>query len=137
MPPKGKKGQDKGKVGEEDREDPLQAVVCTYTGSHMYNANNLRFLRIPSRHASAPSHLSARESGFQTCLSCIVLTSMQCLLPLANTPLIEYTFEFLANAGVEEIFVYCGAHRQQVENYINRSKWSAQSSPFSKLELIQ
>ena len=66
-----------------------------------------------------------------------VLTSRQCLLPLANTPLIEYTFEFLANAGVEEIFVYCGAHRQQVEDYINRSKWSAQSSPFSKLELIQ
>jgi translation initiation factor eIF-2B subunit epsilon len=40
------------------------------------------------------------------------------LLPLANTPLIEYTFEFLANAGVEEIFVYCGAHRAQVEDYI-------------------
>lgn len=66
-----------------------------------------------------------------------MLTARQCLLPLANTPLIEYTFEFLANAGVEEIFVYCGAHRQQVEDYINRSKWAAQSSPFSKLELIQ
>lgn len=59
------------------------------------------------------------------------------MLPLANTPLIEYTFEFLANAGVEEVFVYCGAHREQVEEYITRSKWSAQSSPFSKLELIQ
>jgi translation initiation factor eIF-2B subunit epsilon len=40
------------------------------------------------------------------------------LLPLANTPLIEYTFEFLANAGVEEVFVYCGAHKGQVEDYI-------------------
>lgn len=59
------------------------------------------------------------------------------MLPLANTPLIEYTFEFLANAGVEEIFVYCGAHRSQVEEYITKSKWDAQSSPFSKLELIQ
>jgi translation initiation factor eIF-2B subunit epsilon len=59
------------------------------------------------------------------------------LLPLANTPLIEYTFEFLANAGVEEIFVYCGAHRGQVEAYIKKSKWAAQSSPFSRLELIQ
>ena len=59
------------------------------------------------------------------------------MLPLANTPLIEYTFEFLANAGVEEVFVYCGAHREQVEDYISRSKWSAQSSPFSRLELIQ
>lgn len=60
------------------------------------------------------------------------------MLPLANTPLIEYTFEFLANAGVEEIFVYCGAHKDQVEEYISRSKWSSKrSSPFSKLELIQ
>lgn len=33
--------------------------------------------------------------------------------------------------------MYCGAHREQVEEYIARSKWSAQSSPFSKLELIQ
>jgi len=59
------------------------------------------------------------------------------LLPLANTPLIEYTFEFLANAGVDEVFVYCGAHKEQVEEYITKSKWAAQSSPFSRLELIQ
>lgn len=61
----------------------------------------------------------------------------QCLLPLANTPLIEYTFEFLANAGVDEVFVYCGAHRDLVEDYVKKSKWSSRSSPFSKLELIQ
>jgi len=46
------------------------------------------------------------------------------LLPLANTPLIEYTFEFLANAGVEEIFVYCGAHKGQVEEYIRYDLFS-------------
>jgi hypothetical protein len=28
MPPKGKKVQDKGKSGEEERDEPLQAVVC-------------------------------------------------------------------------------------------------------------
>lgn len=43
---------------------------------------------------------------------------IQCLLPLANTPLIEYTFEFLANAGVEEVFLYGGAHSDQLEKYI-------------------
>jgi len=32
--------------------------------------------------------------------------------------LIEYTFEFLANAGVEEVFLYAGAHSDQVEKYI-------------------
>jgi translation initiation factor eIF-2B subunit epsilon len=33
--------------------------------------------------------------------------------------------------------VYCGAHRKQVEEYITTSKWATQSSPFSRLELIQ
>lgn len=40
------------------------------------------------------------------------------MLPLANTPLIEYTFEFLANAGVEDVFLYGGAHSDQLEKYI-------------------
>ncbi|KAF2853780.1 translation initiation factor-like protein eif-2b epsilon subunit [Plenodomus tracheiphilus IPT5] len=105
MPPKGKKGQDKGKSGEEERDEPLQAVILA--------------------------------DPFETRFNPFTLEHPRCLLPLANTPLIEYTFEFLANAGVEEVFVYCGAHREQVEEYITHSKWSAQSSPFSKLELIQ
>lgn len=33
--------------------------------------------------------------------------------------------------------MYCGAHRNQVEEYITTSKWATQSSPFSRLELIQ
>lgn len=39
-------------------------------------------------------------------------------MPLANTPLIEYTLEFLANAGVEDVFLYGGAHSDQLEKYI-------------------
>jgi translation initiation factor eIF-2B subunit epsilon len=107
MPPKGKKGQasDKPKSGEEERDEPLQAVVLA--------------------------------DPFETRFNPFTLEHPRCLLPLANTPLIEYTFEFLANAGVEEIFVYCGAHTEQVEEYISRSKWSTLSSPFSKLELIR
>ena len=42
----------------------------------------------------------------------------QCLLPLANTPLIEYTFEFLALAGVEDVYVFCSAHSDQIDEYI-------------------
>ncbi|XP_014553451.1 hypothetical protein COCVIDRAFT_107518 [Bipolaris victoriae FI3] len=105
MPPKGKKAHDKGKSGEEERDEPLQAVILA--------------------------------DPFETRFSPFTLEHPRCLLPLANTPLIEYTFEFLANAGVEEVFVYCGAHRQQVEDYVKASKWSSKSSPFSKLELIQ
>ncbi|KAJ5679713.1 translation initiation factor eIF-2B subunit epsilon [Penicillium macrosclerotiorum] len=47
----------------------------------------------------------------------------RCLLPLANTPLIEYTLEFLANAGVEEVFL--------------ASKWRAPSSPFTQLTFLK
>ncbi|MCJ1436459.1 hypothetical protein MMC27_005838 [Xylographa pallens] len=61
----------------------------------------------------------------------------RCLLPLANTPLIEYTLEFLANAGVEDIFIYCGAHTEQIEQYINSSKWKLSTSPFHTLTLLR
>ncbi|KAI9824374.1 MAG: hypothetical protein M1819_000879 [Sarea resinae] len=74
---------------------------------------------------------------FETRFNPFTLERPRCLLPLANTPMIEYTFEFLANAGVEDIFVYCGAHTEQVEDYIRNSKWSLPSSPFTKLEIIR
>ncbi|KAF2091161.1 translation initiation factor-like protein eif-2b epsilon subunit [Saccharata proteae CBS 121410] len=74
---------------------------------------------------------------FETRFNPLTLEHPRCLLPLANVPLIEYTFEFLANAGVEEVFVYCGNHTDEVERYIQESKWYATSSPFSKVELIR
>ncbi|MCJ1471650.1 hypothetical protein MMC13_000290 [Lambiella insularis] len=61
----------------------------------------------------------------------------RCLLPLANTPLIEYTLEFLANAGVEDVYIYCGAHTEQVEQYINSPKWNSVTSPFHTLTLLK
>lgn len=70
-------------------------------------------------------------------LAFILTCSTQCLLPLANTPLIEYTLEFLAHAGVEDIFVYCGAHPDQVEQYISSSKWKLPTSPFRTLTLLK
>ncbi|KAF2272152.1 translation initiation factor eIF-2B subunit epsilon [Westerdykella ornata] len=74
---------------------------------------------------------------FETRFRPFTLEKPRCLLPLANIPLIEYTFEFLQNAGVEEVFVYCGAHKDQVEDYIKASKWNPPSYAFSKLELLQ
>ncbi|KAI9676897.1 MAG: hypothetical protein M1817_006736 [Caeruleum heppii] len=75
--------------------------------------------------------------SFETRFQPFTLERPRCLLPLVNTPIIEYTLEFLANAGVEEIFVYCGAHTDQVEDYIRASKWCLASSPFSRLEIIK
>lgn len=55
MPPKGKKDQNKGKGGEEEREDPLQAVVCTLSHVHQSSANILDSCG-PLRDAFQPFH---------------------------------------------------------------------------------
>ncbi|KAK6540284.1 hypothetical protein TWF694_009092 [Orbilia ellipsospora] len=60
----------------------------------------------------------------------LTLETPRCLLPLANTPIIEYTLEFLALGGVEEVFLYCSAHSDKIKSYIKSSKWSRASSPF-------
>jgi translation initiation factor eIF-2B subunit epsilon len=68
------------------------------------------------------------------------LTVDQCLLPLVNVPVIEYTLEFLASNGVQDVFIYCGAHSEDIERYIHEStRWSPASaiSPFSSLEFIR
>jgi translation initiation factor eIF-2B subunit epsilon len=126
MPPKGKKGQagEKGKSGDEERDEPLQAVVCQPLSAHWSSiADEIRYLQILSRPDSALSLSNDRvackpQTAVSTC-NAFANSALQIgRLPLANTPLIEYTFEFLANAGVEEVFVYCGAHREQVEEYI-------------------
>ncbi|KAI5863899.1 nucleotide-diphospho-sugar transferase [Durotheca rogersii] len=77
--------------------------------------------------------------SFQTRFHPFSLEKPRCLLPLANTPLIEYTLEFLAMNGVQEVFIYCGAHHDQIERYIHDSRWSPalRSCPFSSLEFIR
>lgn len=66
--------------------------------------------------------------------------ALQCLLPLVNVPVIEYTLEFLASNGVQDVFIYCGAHSEDIEHYIHESsRWSPRSaiSPFASLEFIR
>ena len=42
-----------------------------------------------------------------------------------NVPILEYVLELLAASGVQEIFVFCCAHAQQIKNYIKKSdKWT-------------
>ncbi|KAL2045611.1 hypothetical protein N7G274_002039 [Stereocaulon virgatum] len=75
--------------------------------------------------------------SFETRFVPFTLERPRCLLPLANTPLIEYTLEFLAHAGVQEVYVYCGSHAEQLEDYINASKWTSKSSPFRTLKVLK
>ena len=58
----------------------------------------------------------------------ITLERPKTLLPLANVPMIEYTLEFLASNGVEEVFIFCCAHADQLTQYIENSAWSSTAS---------
>jgi translation initiation factor eIF-2B subunit epsilon len=41
--------------------------------------------------------------------------------------------------GVSEVYIYCGSHTDQVEDYVNRSRWStaSKSCPFSVLQFVR
>ena len=59
----------------------------------------------------------------------ITLEKPRALLPLVNRPLIDYTVEFLAVSGVDEIFVYCCAHADQLKAHLEKSRWNTPTSP--------
>ncbi|EFW99941.1 translation initiation factor eif-2b epsilon [Grosmannia clavigera kw1407] len=78
--------------------------------------------------------------SFQDRFKPLTIDTPRCLLPLANTPLIEYTLEYLAMNGVQEVYVYVGAHGDQVEGYLAASpRWAAGSkiNPFQSLDTIR
>lgn len=52
----------------------------------------------------------------------------KCLLPICNAPLLDWTLEGLALAGIQEIFVICRSHTEQVKAAIQNSKWSHPSN---------
>ncbi|KAK9467784.1 nucleotide-diphospho-sugar transferase [Lipomyces arxii] len=71
------------------------------------------------------------SDSYQTRFQPLTQETPRCLLPLCNVPLIEYTFEFLALAGVSEVIVVCCVHADQIRDYIAKSRWSGDSSPFT------
>ncbi|XP_042446250.1 translation initiation factor eIF-2B subunit epsilon-like [Zingiber officinale] len=61
----------------------------------------------------------------------ITLERPKVLLPLVNVPMIEYTLAWLDSVGVEEVFVFCCSHSQQVKDYLKESEWTKPTSRFS------
>ena len=74
---------------------------------------------------------------FETRFAPFTLERPRCLLTLANTPLIEYTLEYLASAGVQVVYIYAGAHVDQVETYIEASRWKSSKSPFDSVTFLR
>ena len=70
--------------------------------------------------------------SFQTRFMPLTSEHPRCLLPLGNVPLIEYTMQFLATAGVSEVYLMCSSHAEKVQSYIDNSKWKlSRVSPFT------
>ncbi|KAJ4406634.1 translation initiation factor eIF-2B epsilon subunit, GEF [Gnomoniopsis sp. IMI 355080] len=68
------------------------------------------------------------------------LEKPRCLLTLANTPLIDYTLEFLEMNGVQEVIIYTSNHTDQIENYIHgHPRWSPanKNNPFQSVDMIR
>ncbi len=65
----------------------------------------------------------------------ITMEKPRALLPLVNRPLIDYTVEFLAVSGVDEIFVFCCSHAEMIKKYLEESRWMQPTSPV-KLRII-
>ncbi|KAG2226075.1 hypothetical protein INT45_011692 [Circinella minor] len=60
----------------------------------------------------------------------------RCLMPLCNTPLIEYTLEILAITDVAEVFVICTNHIDKIKEYFEHSCWTQPHSPL-KVKVVQ
>ncbi|KAE9341133.1 putative translation initiation factor eIF-2B subunit epsilon [Phytophthora fragariae] len=48
----------------------------------------------------------------------ITLELPKVLLPLANVPMLEYSLEFLAASGVQEVLLFCTGHAERIERFI-------------------
>ncbi|KAI0928588.1 hypothetical protein AcW2_004551 [Taiwanofungus camphoratus] len=60
----------------------------------------------------------------------------RCLLPICNATLLDWTFESLALAGVQEIFVICRSYADLVKAAIRDSKWSKPSSGLKIVPIV-
>nr|XP_054756669.1 translation initiation factor eIF-2B subunit epsilon-like [Lytechinus pictus] len=67
--------------------------------------------------------------SFNTRFSPVSLEKPRALLPLVNCPIIDYTLEFLATNGVQEIFVFCSSHSNQIKHHVETCKWNEKTSP--------
>jgi len=47
------------------------------------------------------------------------------LCPLNNVAMLDYSIEFLAGSGVEELFVFCATGGDAVEAYVEKSDWTS------------
>jgi translation initiation factor eIF-2B subunit epsilon len=63
-------------------------------------------------------------SGFVTDFGPLTLDAPHALLPLVNTPLIDYTLQLLVTSGVQEILVVASAFATEIKSHVDASMFS-------------
>ncbi|ESP01810.1 hypothetical protein LOTGIDRAFT_225095, partial [Lottia gigantea] len=66
----------------------------------------------------------------------LTLKKPRALLPLVNVPLIDYTLNFLAAAGIQEVFVVCCHLADQIRTHLKNSKWSEVGSSMTVTPIL-
>lgn len=79
--------------------------------------------------AKIPFQAVVLADSFTRTLRPITVEIPKVLVPLANVPMLEYTIEFLAASGVEEIILFCCWRANDVEKYIQNSRWANSTNP--------
>ncbi|WEW60617.1 translation initiation factor eIF-2B epsilon subunit, GEF [Emydomyces testavorans] len=125
-----------GLISTDDREELLQAVVLTDTFETRFEPFTLEKPRVCMLPLIIDAFLRNKIYDTETDLA-KTHYEFGCLLPLANTLLVDHTLEFLLNAGIEEVFIYISADSDLVEKHLDASKWRSSVSPFKKLKLLK
>lgn len=55
----------------------------------------------------------------------VTLERPKVLLPLVNTPMLDYTLEWLAINEVQEVYVFVCAHADQVQEHLRTAGWTS------------
>ncbi|KAH7107522.1 nucleotide-diphospho-sugar transferase [Auriculariales sp. MPI-PUGE-AT-0066] len=74
--------------------------------------------------------------SFNTRFGPLTADTPRCLIPVCNEVLLDWTFESLALAGIEEIFVVCRSHTDKVKAHISKSKWARAGSPVAITPIV-
>jgi len=99
-------------------DEVLQAVVLADSYNQRFQPLTLDTPRVSSL---VPLPSLSRLIHIHICAAAdpsLLLSLLQCLLPLANVPLLEWTLESLASAGVKEVIVFCTTKAEKVKAYI-------------------
>lgn len=101
MPPKSSSGKEKDLT---DEDDVLQAVILADSFNKRFRPLTVGKPRVYSLYRSVSEQFINKWIAFA-----------QCLLPICNATLLDWTFESLALAGVQEIFVICRSYADLVK----------------------